>query len=215
MNDFNMYEELYGSYVRMDDRFESVHLWSRELALKNAGRWIPELITKEDYLKQKREEAKNSSPESKIDEIVSKIEGGSEMMRDSSVFNVTVTALAHGEDPYQILAKLCKIIDTNNENFKKYMESDTRPIELNVPEDLLSVERSEKIDKLRRLRIAHECAINYDYVPESSEAEELLDNIMPSNIKVDKEELESILEEFSGCSPSRITDYIIDLIDEL
>ena len=48
-NNFNLFEELYGSYVQLNDRFESVHIWSKEIALNNRGRWIPILITKEKF----------------------------------------------------------------------------------------------------------------------------------------------------------------------
>lgn len=44
-----LFQHLYGKYVQMDDRFESVHIWSEELALKNGGRWTPIEITKEQY----------------------------------------------------------------------------------------------------------------------------------------------------------------------
>ena len=46
---FQLFQELYGSYVQMDDRFESVHIWSKELALRNKGRWTPLLISKAKY----------------------------------------------------------------------------------------------------------------------------------------------------------------------
>lgn len=36
----------------MNDRFETVHIWSEELALKNKGRWTPIAISKETYLKE-------------------------------------------------------------------------------------------------------------------------------------------------------------------
>ena len=32
---FPLFQDLYGSYVQMDDRFETVHIWSKELAIKN------------------------------------------------------------------------------------------------------------------------------------------------------------------------------------
>lgn len=48
--DFNPHEELYGKYVQMDDRFETVHIWNEKLALKNKGRWTPIEITKEQYI---------------------------------------------------------------------------------------------------------------------------------------------------------------------
>lgn len=46
---FPLFPELYGSYVQMDDRFETVHIWSHELAVKNKGRWTPVVITKSKY----------------------------------------------------------------------------------------------------------------------------------------------------------------------
>ena len=49
VNNFQMFQELYGSYVQMNDRFETVHIWSEELALKNKGRWVPILINKSKY----------------------------------------------------------------------------------------------------------------------------------------------------------------------
>lgn len=39
----------YGDYVQMDDRFETVHIWSKEMEEKNAGRWVPTKITKQQY----------------------------------------------------------------------------------------------------------------------------------------------------------------------
>jgi hypothetical protein len=50
---FQLFQELYGSYVQMDDRFESVHIWSEELALRNKGRWTPLLISKAKYEAEK------------------------------------------------------------------------------------------------------------------------------------------------------------------
>ncbi len=50
---FQLFQELYGSYVQMDDRFESVHIWSEELALRNKGRWTPILISKSKYEAEK------------------------------------------------------------------------------------------------------------------------------------------------------------------
>ena len=46
---FEMYENLYGSHVQMNDRFETVHIWSEELAIQNEGRFEPQLITKKQY----------------------------------------------------------------------------------------------------------------------------------------------------------------------
>ena len=50
---FQLFQELYGSYVQMDDRFESVHIWGEELALRNKGRWTPLLISKAKYESEK------------------------------------------------------------------------------------------------------------------------------------------------------------------
>jgi hypothetical protein len=50
---FNLFQELYGSYVQMDDRFETVHVWCEELALRNKGRWTPILISKAKYETEK------------------------------------------------------------------------------------------------------------------------------------------------------------------
>ena len=51
--DFKKYEELYGSYVQVNDRFDSVHIWSEEVALINKGRYTPTLISKVKYLEEK------------------------------------------------------------------------------------------------------------------------------------------------------------------
>lgn len=53
--DFSLFEDLYGSYVRMNDRFSSVHIWSEALAKRNGGKWMPELISKKEYDKYKEE----------------------------------------------------------------------------------------------------------------------------------------------------------------
>lgn len=74
---------------------------------------------------------------------------------------------------------------------------------------------NDKIKKLKDLRIAYECAINYDYVPDKEEAIELVNDILPSYIKTNVEEVERILEEYNGNSDGNITNLIIDLIDEL
>lgn len=52
-NSFQLFQELYGNYVQMNDRFESVHVWSEELACINKGRWIPILISKAKYETEK------------------------------------------------------------------------------------------------------------------------------------------------------------------
>lgn len=56
---FQLFQELYGSYVQMNDRFESVHIWSEELALRNRGRWTPILISKAKYESEKLHSCNN------------------------------------------------------------------------------------------------------------------------------------------------------------
>lgn len=51
--DFPLFQELYGKYVQINDRFETVHIWSKELALKNKGRWIPKKIGNDKYEAEK------------------------------------------------------------------------------------------------------------------------------------------------------------------
>lgn len=50
---FQLFQELYESYVQMNDRFETVHIWNEELALRNKGRWTPILISKAKYEAEK------------------------------------------------------------------------------------------------------------------------------------------------------------------
>jgi hypothetical protein len=52
---FEMYSHLYGKTVTMDDRFETKHIWSEELALKNKGRWIPQEESKQETLEEAAE----------------------------------------------------------------------------------------------------------------------------------------------------------------
>lgn len=46
---FEMYPELYGCFVQMDDRFETVHVWSVEVARLNNGKWKPKKITEQQF----------------------------------------------------------------------------------------------------------------------------------------------------------------------
>jgi hypothetical protein len=50
---FHLFEELYNKYIQMADRFESVHIWSEELAKKNKGRWNPIEISQAKYESEK------------------------------------------------------------------------------------------------------------------------------------------------------------------
>ncbi len=40
-----MYEDLYGKFVVVPDRFETVSRWSVAMAVSNKGRWVPELVS--------------------------------------------------------------------------------------------------------------------------------------------------------------------------
>lgn len=51
---FPLFQKLYGSHVQMNDRFETVHIWSEELAMRNKGRWEPKLISKKIYDQEKQ-----------------------------------------------------------------------------------------------------------------------------------------------------------------
>lgn len=74
---------------------------------------------------------------------------------------------------------------------------------------------NDKIKKLKDLAIAYECAINYDYVPDKYEAEEIFEEILPSYMNPNIEEIERILEEYEGNSDRNITNLILKLIKEL
>ena len=47
-----LFEELYDKYVQVNDRFETVHVWNRELAFHNNGKYVPREITKETYYEE-------------------------------------------------------------------------------------------------------------------------------------------------------------------
>lgn len=71
-----------------------------------------------------------------------------------------------------------------------------------------------KIELLKDLRLAYIAAINYDHVPDKSQAKELIEDY-PEFKLVSQERLEQILDRFEGSSDGNITNKIIDLIDEL
>lgn len=73
----------------------------------------------------------------------------------------------------------------------------------------------DKIEKLKDLRLAYECAINYDHVPEKGEARAFFDFMIPVHLSADIEDVERVLVEYEGNSPNNIVNLIIDLIDEL
>lgn len=48
--DYIKHEDLYGKVVEMDNRGETIHIWSEEEAIKNAGKWTPFQITKAKHI---------------------------------------------------------------------------------------------------------------------------------------------------------------------
>lgn len=60
MTEVPMYEHLYGKKVIMDDRFESEHIWSPELAKRNNGRWIPQEVVEDLTTKPNSNERKGT-----------------------------------------------------------------------------------------------------------------------------------------------------------
>lgn len=50
------YKSLYGKFVRMDDRFESVHIWNEQLYMQNSGYWVPHEITAQEFISELRHE---------------------------------------------------------------------------------------------------------------------------------------------------------------
>ena len=50
-----MHEHLYGKFVEMNDRTNSVHIWTQELAWQNhiTGQWTPIEIDQKAYAKNK------------------------------------------------------------------------------------------------------------------------------------------------------------------
>lgn len=74
---------------------------------------------------------------------------------------------------------------------------------------------NEKIGLLKDLRIAYECAISYDHVPDEGKSHELIHEILPDYIDVSEARLKAILNKYEGNSDGNIRDLIIDAIDEL
>lgn len=68
----------------------------------------------------------------------------------------------------------------------------------------------DKFNRLKELAIAYQIALNFDYCPEVSEIEEILESDTIGAI--DKNLLRKILGEFSGWEPSDIADLIVDIL---
>ena len=49
-NDFSKHEHLYSKVVEMNNRGETIHIWSEKEAIENEGKWTPFQITKDKHL---------------------------------------------------------------------------------------------------------------------------------------------------------------------
>jgi len=72
-----------------------------------------------------------------------------------------------------------------------------------------------KIKHLKNLALVRECALNYDYVPNKSEASEIIQDILPDSTNITVKFLEKLLSEYEGNSVNNIENYIIEAIEEL
>ena len=74
--------------------------------------------------------------------------------------------------------------------------------------------KEDKIKQLKELVILRTCALEYDYVPNSSQVENLQTNILDDGT-IDDESLFKLLTEYEDESPFDITCLICDMIDKL
>lgn len=49
IDECEMFADLYGSHVEVNDRFETVVIWCKEVAIRNNGRFTPMLISKKQF----------------------------------------------------------------------------------------------------------------------------------------------------------------------
>ena len=73
------------------------------------------------------------------------------------------------------------------------------------------MEQSEKIKELKEISVAYKCALEYDYCPEGSEADDIVENLFD----YDKEELIGILNKYCGWSPGDLEGLTFTKINEL
>jgi len=64
----------------------------------------------------------------KLDELISKVDNGKQKYKKSPLFNKVVNCLAYKHEPIQIMSDLIDIIETQQDEFEKYQQGDTRPI---------------------------------------------------------------------------------------
>lgn len=74
----------------------------------------------------------------------------------------------------------------------------------------------EEIEQLKELSKAHKLALNFDYVPNPDCLEEVWEYIEENmDLNILEEDLEKLLEQFSGYSTRDLENEVFDLIDKL
>lgn len=74
----------------------------------------------------------------------------------------------------------------------------------------------DEIEQLKELSKAHKLALNFDYVPNPDSLEEVWEFVEENmDLNILKEDLENLLETFSGYSTRDLENEVFDLIDLL
>jgi hypothetical protein len=72
------------------------------------------------------------------------------------------------------------------------------------------------IERLKEFSKAHKLALNFDYVPNPDSLEEVWEYVEENmDLSISKEDLEKLLEDFSGYDTRDLENEVFDLIDEL
>lgn len=64
----------------------------------------------------------------KVDELISEVENGTEKYYKNALFNKCVNHLANGVPAIKLIADLCNIIEEQHNEFSKYIETYPLPI---------------------------------------------------------------------------------------
>lgn len=73
-----------------------------------------------------------------------------------------------------------------------------------------------EIEQLKELSKAHKLALNFDYVPNPDSLEEVWEFVEENmDLNILKEDLENLLETFSGYGTRDLENEVFDLIDKL
>lgn len=74
----------------------------------------------------------------------------------------------------------------------------------------------EQIQKLKDLELAHEIALNYDYVPYDEQLEDVMDFLVEGlTLDVEVEKVEFILTEYGGYSVDNIESKVFSIISDI